>query len=131
VLGVNLPDMKCQGCKVGLLAIGAILKNKFVADIGKTIIAEKLCPLVVMNATICKNGTETMASPLIDAFTNAILDPEYFCENTVILCHDGDYQMYHAEEFVNRQYKSKPLAIKNNDFLNQLYFKIANQKNRP
>ena len=72
-----------------------------------------------------------MASPLIYAITQAMLDPEYFCENTLVLCHDGDYQMYHAEEFINRVSKAKPANTKKNDYLNKLYNSIVNQKNRP
>jgi hypothetical protein len=44
-----------------------------------------------MNATVCEGGAENFGNPLIDALTSAILDPEYFCENTLVLCHDGDY----------------------------------------
>ena len=44
-----------------------------------------------MNTTVCENGAEFLTNPFIDALTSAILDPEYFCENTLVLCHDGDY----------------------------------------
>lgn len=97
----------------------------------KTIIAEKICPLIVLNATICENGIDTMANPFFDAMTQAMLDPEYFCENTLVLCHDGDYEIYHAEAFINNQTKNKPAITKNNDYLNKLYNKIVNQKGRP
>jgi hypothetical protein len=61
--------MTCQGCKVALFAVRAIFQNKFVTDMAKTIIADKICPLIVLNATICENGIDTMANPLIDAMT--------------------------------------------------------------
>jgi hypothetical protein len=49
------------------------------------------------------------------------LDPEYFCENTIVMCHDGDYNMYHAEEYVNRVLATKPAFLKDNYFLNDIY----------
>ena len=87
----------------------------------KTIFVEKLCPLIVMNTTVCEGGIENMGSPLIESFTSGILDPEYFCENTLVLCHDGDYQMFHAEDYTNKLLSSKPQNIKKNNFLNDLY----------
>jgi hypothetical protein len=59
--------------------------------LAKTIFTEKFCPLFVVNTTVCQGGIEAMGNPVLDAITNAVLDPEYFCENTLILCHDGDY----------------------------------------
>jgi len=44
-----------------------------------------------MNTTLCEGSAENVATPMIDALKSAILDPEYFCENTLVLCHDGDY----------------------------------------
>jgi len=57
----------------------------------KTIFVEKICPLIVMNTTVCEGGTNNIVNPLIESLTSAILDPEYFCENTLVLCHDGDF----------------------------------------
>jgi hypothetical protein len=44
-----------------------------------------------MNTTVCEGGTDNIVNPLIESLTSAILDPEYFCENTLVLCHDGDF----------------------------------------
>ena len=32
-----------------------------------------------------------IADPELAVRSRNILDPEYFCENTLVLCHDGDY----------------------------------------
>lgn len=32
-----------------------------------------------------------MGGPLLKAFTEAFMDPNQFCENTIVMCHDGDY----------------------------------------
>ena len=74
-----------------------------------------------MNTTVCEGGTDNIVNPLIESLTSAILDPEYFCENTLVLCHDGDFQMFHAEDYTNKLLNTKPQNIKKNNFLNDLY----------
>ncbi len=62
-----------------------------------------------------------MVNPLINALVNATLDPEYFCENVLVLCHDGDYQMFHAEDYINKQLSAKKTTdskMVNNEYLN-------------
>jgi hypothetical protein len=108
-------------CKTGILAMKTVFENKFVKDIMMTFFSESICPLIALNSSVCEGGTRNMGGPLLDAFTNAFLKPEDFCENTIIMCHDGDYQMYHAEDFVNRVLATKPTFIKDNYFLNNLY----------
>jgi hypothetical protein len=52
---------------MALFAIRALASNKFITDIAKTIVAEKFCPLLVVNTTVCKGGIDAMASPLLDS----------------------------------------------------------------
>ena len=118
---MNMTELTCQGCKVGLFAMKNIFSNKFVRDIAMTFFSESICPLIAMNTTVCAGGTRNMGGPLLDAFTQAFLDPEYFCENTIVMCHDGDYNMYHAEEYVNRVLATKPAFLQDNYFLNDIY----------
>lgn len=40
------------------------------------------------------------------------------------MCDDGDYKMYHAEEYVNKMIESKPDIIKDNYFIDDLYDSI-------
>ncbi len=118
--------MTCQGCKLTLFAVKALASNKFITDMVKTIVIEKLCPQLVVNTTVCQGGVDIMAIPLLDALTKAVLDPEYFCENTLIMCHDGDYQMFHAEDYINKMLATKPAFLKENNHLNKQYASIAN-----
>ena len=111
-----------------------VMQNKFVNDIAMSFFSETVCPILAINKTVCKGGTDVMITPLFDAISQAFLDPEYFCENTVVLCHDGDYDLFHAEEYVNKLLESKPAIIKENRFLNDLYesideLTIKNRKN--
>lgn len=71
-----------------------------------------------------------MAIPLLDAVSKAVLDPEYFCENTLIMCHDGDYQMFHAEDYINKMLAAKPAFLKENNHLNKQYASIVNSNSR-
>ena len=119
--GFEIPDVTCQGCKVSLFAVKLLLQNKFVADMAKTIFVSKICPLIVINTTVCEGGTENIVNPLFESLASAILDPEYFCENTLVLCHDGDYQMFHSEDYTNKLLSTKPQNIKKNNYLNDLY----------
>jgi hypothetical protein len=52
---------------MALFAVKALASNTFIRDITKTIVAEKFCPLLVVNTTVCKGGIDAMASPLLDA----------------------------------------------------------------
>lgn len=106
--GFEIPDITCQGCKLSLFAFKLLISNKFVEDMGKMIFVSKICPLIVVNATVCEGSAENVVSPLIDVFKSAIIDPEYFCENTLVLCHDGDYQMFHSEDYTNKLLSTKP-----------------------
>lgn len=74
-----------------MFALKVILENKFVADMANIVFESKICPLLVMNSTICEGGVKNVANPIIKALIDGIMDPEYFCENTLVLCHDGDY----------------------------------------
>ncbi len=74
-----------------MFALKVILENKFVADMANMVFESKICPLLVMNSTICEGGAKNVANPIIKALIDGIMDPEYFCENTLVLCHDGDY----------------------------------------
>ena len=86
---------------------------------------------MILNSTICEPGTKNLVGPLIDVVTKAFLDPEYFCENTLIMCHDGDYKTYHAEDYVNRKLSEKPPKLKLNNYVNKIYEQLTGQQNRP
>jgi hypothetical protein len=54
---------------MALFAVKALSSNKFIRDIVKTIVAEKFCPLLVVNTTVCNGGIDAMASPLLDSLS--------------------------------------------------------------
>jgi sphingomyelin phosphodiesterase len=46
------------------------------------------------------------------------------------MCHQGNFQYFHAETYVNRLLKAKPAQLKANNYLNTIYDSIYNMKNR-
>jgi hypothetical protein len=68
-LGFDIPDIQCQGCKVGLFAVKKLLENKFIIDLAISLFSGSICPLVAMNNTVCDSGPRIMGEPLVDAIT--------------------------------------------------------------
>ena len=91
IFGINITELTCQGCKVSLFTMKNVLQNKFIIDIAMTFFSESVCPLIAFNTSVCAGGTRNLGGPLLDAFSQAFLDPEYFCSNTIVMCNDGDF----------------------------------------
>ena len=67
--------------------------------------------MVSMNASVCAGGAEIIGGTLLGALSSALLDPVYFCTNTLPMCDQNQYDYYHAEAYVNDVLKSKPALI--------------------
>ncbi len=87
------------------------MENKFVTDIAMTFLSETICPIIAMNTSVCAGGSRNLGGPLLDAFAKAFLDPEYFCANTIVMCNPENFQIYHAEDYVNKMLESKPAIL--------------------
>jgi hypothetical protein len=113
---------------MSLFAAQALSSNPLITQSLTGFMAETLCPAVSMNASVCAGGAEIIGGSLLHALSQAILDPVYFCTNTLSMCNQSQYTYYHAEEFVNEILETKPDIIKNNDYLNKLYKNISSSR---
>jgi hypothetical protein len=127
---MSTEDVSCQACELGLLGFKKLTETPFVVSAIKSFFSDTLCPKLVSNTSLCVSGTEIIGGALLETIHEAILDPQYFCEQTIHMCKQGNYQYYHAEAYVNSILRDKPDIAKTNDYLNKLYSKIKGQKRR-
>ena len=71
-----------------------------------------------------------MADSLLPALAEGILSSQRVCTEYLNLCDTPNITQLDVNEYVTRVLSDKPESIKNNDFVDSLYDKIKNDKNK-
>lgn len=65
-----------------------------------------------------------MGDEIIASVASSLLDPDYVCAHVLPLCSEKDFEVSHAEQYVNELLERKPKEIKDNNYINNLYWSI-------
>jgi hypothetical protein len=79
--------------------------------------------------SVCSGAVKMMADELLPAIAQGILSPQRICDEYLHLCPKPDIEELDVEAYVYKQLSEKPDIIKNNDFMDKIYQKIAADKN--
>lgn len=71
-----------------------------------------------------------MAESVLPAVAEGILSPSRVCDEYLGFCSKPAIIELHENEFVKRVLDSKPESTKNNDYVNNIYKKIAADPNK-
>jgi len=91
-------------------------------------VATKICEFkdfVEDGDVICPDITNQMRQPLFTALTKHILGGEHMCDEVFGLCKHPDIEEVNVKSVVERIMATKPASLANDDFVDNLYAKIA------
>lgn len=127
-LSVFKSQTACGACGTALAPIDYLLKNKFITGILEEV-ALGACEVMKIEGgihSVCKGAIDMMATPLLPAVADGLLSKFRICDEYFHLCTKPAIKELSADGYVKAQLAAKPAIIKNNDFVNDLYRKIAN-----
>jgi sphingomyelin phosphodiesterase len=121
----NVKDfLKCQLCKVSVAEFDAWFEGRSTEDMLEGI-AEKICLRYVVDLQkVCQGAVKEMGDIIIPVLSQSIFSPDYFCGEFLGYCTDENYYVFYAEDWVNQLLKTKPAAIKDNNYVNKIYDQI-------
>jgi hypothetical protein len=85
---------------------------------------QNLCSSLAKNNTVCTSIMRRIGKVMVDAVTNSVLHPDYFCEEIAPTCPESQYSQVAPRPDVERIIADKPSIIKKNDYLNRLYLDL-------
>ena len=110
----------------------SILLNKTITEI-----LEKLATHICISfgieggeKAVCQGAVSTMANSLLPAIAEGIMSPQRICDEYLHLCGSPHITEQNVDDYVSNLLASKPEIIKNNDFVDNLYKKIASDPNK-
>lgn len=127
-LSIFQSQTACGACGVVLEPIDYLLKNKFLTAVLEEI-ALGVCEIMKIEGgihSVCKGAIDLMATPLLPAVADGLLSKFRVCDEYFHLCTQPIIKELNADDYVKAKLASKPAITHNNDFVNDLYQKIAN-----
>jgi len=118
-------------CSAALWPLDTFLSNQPVIHGLEWIITEGCEKLEVYGgvAAVCKGAIDIMALSVMPVITGGILSPQRICDEHFGFCNSPHITELSAEDYVSKRVSAKPENIKNNQFVNDLYKKIAADPN--
>ena len=76
-----------------------------------------------VDKTVCKGAVHTMISTILNELPEFLTAPRYFCGRVTGACKNP-YTVLEPQTFIDRVIAEKPVQIKENDFIDNLYQEI-------
>jgi hypothetical protein len=118
-------------CKAALEPVDFLLENATVRK-GLDWIALQVCLKEKIEGgkkSVCEGAIDIMASNLLPAIAKGVLSPQRVCDEYLHLCSSPEITELSADAYVEMRLNEKPASLKNNDFVDNLYAKIAADPN--
>jgi hypothetical protein len=79
---------------------------------------------------VCRGLLRRLGGRVVDALSNSILSPDYFCEELAPTCVESGFVQEGHTPYIERVLSDKPNTLKSNDYLNKLYKDIKGKTDR-
>lgn len=121
----------CTACQMGVGYFDSFLNEKktmaTIEDLATYVCATFMMP----NATVCEPAVRMMAPIVIPNLTKLKLGPDFLCSGTVAgFCDYPKYKPLSADDYAASHLTLKKPELKNNDFMDKIYDKIAADKSQ-
>jgi len=114
----------CQFCKVSMFAFDKTIN----LDVSQRIIRDyavlQICTMLIKDRPTCEKIYNIYGKKVIEAISDSVLSPEYFCEELAPACNDSGFTSYSSMEGAMKILEKKPYHVHDNKFLNNLYKEI-------
>lgn len=113
--------IQCQLCKISAAEFDSWLSSRSTEDLLEGV-AAKICErYVIQDQTVCNGAVHEMGDIIVDALTQSVFSPDYFCGEFLGYCTDIHYYSFYSEDWVKQLLETKPDLIKDNNYLNKIY----------
>ena len=117
--------LQCTMCKISVSSFDLFLTERSTEDMLEET-AEIICgKYVTDDKAVCKGAVTEMGDIIIPVLSQSIFSPDYFCGEFLGYCSTPSFYTFYAEEWVDKLLLTKPEFLKNNDYMNKIYDKIA------
>ena len=118
----------CSACHAYFGFVNLIASNDFIRNIGEDLISYG-CSFY-MNETVCSGAVHEMGDVLVPQMTEFLLTGNYSCSRLLGFCATPTWTTQNPEDYIRRLMLDKPQIIKNNDFVDNLYKQIKEDKSK-
>jgi hypothetical protein len=116
----------CNTCHFAMNSFDWVLSRQTVRSVLETIITYG-CSFY-MNGTVCDGAVHEMGNVLVPQLTEFVLTGDYSCSRLFGFCSSPSWVTLNHADYIRRVISEKPDIIKNNDFIDNLYKEIENDK---
>jgi len=119
-------EVSCDACYATMTAFDFMASSQSTIDYVESA-GVFICANFVetTNSTVCGSAVKEMGDIIIPVLTNFLLGPDYFCARALGLCTSPKFTIEKVDDYVDRVLAGKPAELKNDDYLNNIYAKIA------
>ena len=124
-------SLTCGLCSAALWPLDEFLINKTIRK-GLEWVTMEACEKYKIYGgihSVCKGTIDIMAESLMPSIESGIFSPQRICDEHFGFCSSPQITELSSESYVNKRLSSKPENIKDNQFVNNLYAKIAADPN--
>ena len=116
----------CNVCHAYMGFVNIIASNNYIRTIGEDLISYG-CGFY-MNETVCSGAVHQMGDVLMPQLTEFLLTGDYSCSRLLGFWSTPSWTTQNPENYIRRLIQNKPQKIKNNDFIDNLYKQINEDK---
>ena len=126
----NLPNdaFTCQFCKMSMFAFDKTLSLEVTQRVIRDYAVIQICTSLIKDRQSCEKMYNIYGKQIIDAITESVLHPEYFCEELAPACNESGFKLESGMEGALRILEQKPYKVHDNKFLNNIYKNIQSNK---
>jgi hypothetical protein len=121
-----VPDdgFTCQFCKLSMFAFDKTINLEISQEIIRDYAVVQICDMLIKDRQSCEKIYNVYGKKVIEAISESVLSPDYFCEELAPACNESGFTMYSAMEGAMKILKNKPYHVHDNKFLNNLYKEV-------
>ena len=117
----------CSTCRSYVTTFDNIAMNRTV-EFALEAVLSYACGVYVLDFETCWGMARSMGRLTVENAVEFILSPNYVCEEIIPVCQKKDYELLEPADYVSRILATKPDAIKGDDYINNVYTKISEDK---
>lgn len=120
-------DVGCFGCKAVIWTLSTLILNptgiKFFESV--TYLG---CSLFLFSRDQCQIISDAYVGMVMENLAIKTFEPNYFCEILLPVCKPNNYELLSTESYTRRILSDKPDFIKDNNYINNLYKEIEDDR---
>lgn len=127
--GIWQNNMTCKACRTTMGGLDGFLSHPITYKSMEVVITFYCTKYMKIQEEVCAGAITAMGDVLIPQLTKFMMTPDYSCSRLFGFCNSPKWYTLSSEDYIRRMIADKPEAIRNNDYIDNIYQQIKNDPN--